>query len=827
MRKTNIITLISVCIMLVAPSFNLSAKEGFGQFNGIVVEKGSGAPLPFATIALYQPDSTLVTGSSTAEDGSFMIENIQFGSYLIQVTYIGYTTYSADLLVDNEKMDLGTIELAPESTTLSGVVITERRPVIVQKMDKLIVNVADAISTQGSNAVALLKKAPGVMVSRDGNITLNGNSVSIWIDGRPTYLSGKDLETLLKGTDGTTIDKIEIMANPSAKYDAQGAGGIIDIITKKNFLKGFNGGVNGSFGGMNFANKDGFDSHFDYDLNGSLNLGYRADKSNTMLMLSGASGKEFYRLNSVSYLDGVDNYQKSSVLDGGPGSYGNARLAHDWFIDKKNTAGAIITVATNEADGGTKPENSWTETFLEGEKIYTQRSDANRGFNVLSLNTNLNFTHVFDEKTDHEITFNADFARYRHINSEYQDNPYYDNDGNILTWPERYRFETEGSQYISFYSAKADWKKKIFGKGNIEAGVKHVTTISDNKSDRKDLMDGQMVPNPVFSSAFQYRESVSAAYVSFAMMFSDKFSAKAGLRGEYTDVLGEWTSIKKENTNKYLKLFPTLFIGYNSSQNWRLAFSYSYRIGRPDYWKLNPQRRYLSLTTVQEGNPELQPQFTHALNLGIGYGQYIYISAIYNGTTGFFAKTPYVNEETGEQSVKWNNFGRYDLAGINISLAELPIFKWMLFSTNILTCYMGSTDRETKYNQHSWYSGGQGSFTFLLPETWKIECGVWYNTSYTRAYSKSNAQWSTSMGVNKSFLDSRATLSLNIRDLFRSDENIEKMYTPGGQLAYEQYLKYYAQRIQLSFSLRFGQNKATKQRKVGVLEELQRTNKSE
>ncbi|MCF0164215.1 MAG: TonB-dependent receptor, partial [Bacteroidales bacterium] len=207
------------------------------KIKGTILESKSSLPLPFSTIAIYESDTVLVAGTTSDDNGLYEISNIKSGDYRVEASFIGYKTSTSHISINNNSV---TLDFALEQDTeyLEGAKVSARKPLIEMKVDKIVMNVADAVATQGSNAKEILRKAPGVSIDMEGNVKLNGSAVAVWIDGRPSHLSGKSLEAFLESTDGATIDRIEVMAHPSSKYDAQGSGGIIDIKTKKNFLQG-------------------------------------------------------------------------------------------------------------------------------------------------------------------------------------------------------------------------------------------------------------------------------------------------------------------------------------------------------------------------------------------------------------------------------------------------------------------------------------------------------------------------------------------------------------------------------------------------------------
>lgn len=206
--------------------------------NGRIIDGNTKHALEYVTISTHRQDSTVVAGATSDENGNFSIDNIPLGKYYLQTSFIGYTDVRLDLNIQTDVLEIPVIEMIEDAEVLSAAIVRERRPLIEQNFDMLIMNVSEAISAQGSNAIELLRRASGVSIDPNGNIKLNGNNVDVWIDGRPSNLSGTDLENILLSTDASTIDKVEIMAHPSAKYDAAGGGGIINLKTKKNFFKG-------------------------------------------------------------------------------------------------------------------------------------------------------------------------------------------------------------------------------------------------------------------------------------------------------------------------------------------------------------------------------------------------------------------------------------------------------------------------------------------------------------------------------------------------------------------------------------------------------------
>ncbi|HJB43527.1 MAG TPA: TonB-dependent receptor, partial [Candidatus Coprenecus merdipullorum] len=378
-------------------------QQNVRSISGTVIDAATEKPIEFATVALIAPDSTIVNGTTTDSAGHFTIERIPSGEYKLMAAFIGYTSLITDL---NAVPAQGAIlALEPDAEMLEEAVVTARRPVIEQKLDKLVMNISDAVSTEGSNGTDLLRKAPGVTIDFDGNVKLNGSAVAVWIDGRPSNLSGKELEVLLQSTDGTTIDRIEIMAHPSAKYDAAGGGGIINIVTKKNFMQGFNGSVNLGYGGMYF-------DRWDQSGDGSVNLNYRGRKTNTFLTYSARYDDMTAELLSKS-LYGADNeYTMSNSSQLLMRNFNQMfRAGNDWYISDKDVLGAIVTGTFRNSSTGTYGDN-FTEHLLGEDILGRLNSEITNTDDFNGVSANLNYTHTFDPAKMQELTLNADYSWY-------------------------------------------------------------------------------------------------------------------------------------------------------------------------------------------------------------------------------------------------------------------------------------------------------------------------------------------------------------------------------------------------------------------------------
>ena len=813
--KRILISILTVTLLLSINYLRAEAKaqeDGGLTLKGTVTDGASARPVEFATVALILPDSTFVDGTTTDSTGRFSFGGLSARKYILKVSFIGYN--DAVLPVDLVKsQDIGAVSIEPDAEILDAVVISARRPVIEQKLDKIVMNISDAVSTEGSNGTDLLRKAPGVTIDFDGNVKLNGSSVAVWLDGRPSNLSGKELEVLLQSTDGTTIDRIEIMAHPSAKYDAAGGGGIINIVTKKNFMEGFNGSVNLGYGGMYF-------DRYNQDADGSVNLNYRGRKTNTFLTYSARYDDMDATLNSESiYGPGYSLTMRNSSSLLMRNLNQMFRVGNDWYINDNNILGVIVNGTFRNSSTDTYGDN-FTEHLMGEDLLARLESDIDNSDKFNGISANLNYTHTFDKAKMQELTVNADYSYYDILNGSYQQDipvsilsSMIPVDSNI--------FRQDASQKLQIWSVKADYQQLFWKTGLLEAGLKWSRTITDNNSVREDFFNNAWNYSDSLSNLFLYDEQIAAAYISAAKSFGQKWSVKIGLRGEYTYARGDWRSAGQKSTKSYFNLFPTAFVSYMPTQKWRLAASYTRRINRPGYSQLNPFRTYISANSYTEGDPNLNPQFSDQVSLTVGYGQHLNLSLMYQHNSDLIMQHPEVNPDNGEQSLVWENFGTQEIAGAALSVSELPITKWMNLSANYFAAYNGNNSATGDYSSGSFLQSFYASVNFLLPKEWKIEVGGFGSGNMDIGYMKMRPMYMLFGGVKKNLWDGRGTIALNVQDILRSFRSDITSYT-GDVETYSIHQRMNIQKVTLSFSWRFGTATNTRRRNVGSFEESSR-----
>ncbi len=813
---------LTMCVAVCMGGFDASAarmRQETAILRGTVVEKATDEPLGWATVALVAPDSTIICGTTCSEAGKFEL-SAPAGPAKIRVSMIGYADYEQYLGVISGEVEVGEIALDAETRMLEGAMVSETVRLVEMKMDKLVMNVSQSAFAQGSNALELMKKAPGVTIDKDGNVKLNGKTVSVWIDGRPSYMDGKSLEALLRSTNSESIDKFEIMEHPSSKYDAAGQGGIINIKTKKNMLAGFNGSLGIGGGGMYF--KDRYSpGRFPWQESFWLNLGLRTAKTNTTFSIyEGFYNTDFLIANSLKFntAEGQTMNQLTESLFGNFYHNFNVKLSHDWFINDRNTLGAILYIP-----GDCSRFNSvysTTSQSIDGLPLLFSDSDVRNRSKSIQYTANLNYTHIFDEARSAEMTVNLD---YYHNDAE-ADNDQVDS---TSIYKDEHVDQTLRSckqllndNIYNIYSAKLDYQTILWKKVMLEAGAKWALSMTDNATRE---LSGSEELFPTLEHAFTYREHIAAAYFSMAGQFWQKLTAKVGLRGEYTNSFGDWEGAKPRS---YFDLFPTVYLGFTPDQKWRVSASYSRRVNRPRYSQLDPTKTFVDSKTYMMGNPDLLPQYSDDVNLAVGFGQHLNLAVGYNHNSNMFLQLPSF-EEDGTEYLTWGNFGVGHLGYASFSVSALPIAKWLQWTFNLNGLYTYSKPKNIEGAENFVNKGFAGqvytSFSFILPKSWRIDLDG--NCTTPMRFGLYRVDWMgmANVAVKKSLLDNRMTLSLRCDDIFRTGSNNLRVLDPTGKSDSFIRQKYYGQKIIFDLSWSFGKAQQTKARKVGNLEEMSRT----
>ncbi len=824
-----------------------AGAQDFSSVKGAVFSESAREALQYVTVALIDASGKVTGGATTDSLGmySFKVSGSTSESSLL-VSFVGYEEQTHPLSALVETSAGGTavlrdIFLKEDAKMLAGAVVSGKRKLLEHHFDRIVLNVSELAVAKTGNALDVLKTSPGVTVDKDGNVKLNGQTVSVWIDGRPSQMSGKDLEAYLQGSTGDSIEKVELISNPSAKYDAEGSGGIINIKTRKGFMKGLNGSVRLA-AGVQFLPEASW--------NGSLsaNLMYRTDRTNTTFSYSPSYwGSRDGSSEQKRYGEDYSDFQESFSLTRGHWLGHNIGLGNDWNISKKDILGVNLRVNLSDSRSDVLPGASVTDYRNYGaeDQYIWSVLDNTSGDSSRSerYSLNLNYTRTFDEARAQELTLNADYNRNSTGGAAMQKNRYdMEQSSPSAEGLDNYGFEDSTDRIIDIYSFKADYSQNFWkGTGRIEAGVKAAVSDTKNRFSRFDYIPEALEnlhEQPSERNDFTYNEQVYAAYFNMAKKFSEKWNAQVGLRGEYTIQQGNWmTGMPSDGTEPgrtrtykdYFDVFPSAYVSYMPSQKAILTANYSYRLSRPKYWQMNPFRNYLNATTYSQGNPQLLPSYSHNASLSAVLFSRLTITAGYSSNRNYSdMQVPVFDRNNGMMGLVYANAGVQRSVYAAASLSELPLTKWWNLTLNahysyvMFRAYPGVAQGVgDNLDNNGGQVMGYFSTTFFLPASFKISIDGWGATSQTVGYYRFRPMMSLNFNVEKTFLDGNATVAFRVDD-FANTMKFSMDLDTDGVRTYSMRNGYGNIGVSLSFTWRFGQAVSQSRRNVGKLDEADR-----
>ncbi|MFP4094168.1 MAG: TonB-dependent receptor domain-containing protein [Cyclobacteriaceae bacterium] len=790
-------------IALISLSLPAQAQH---NISGKIVDQAE-QPVPFINVLLLSAsDSSLVKGTITDTTGHFSLERVKEGSYLLSAQMVGYESYFSPVMEVKKDASLPPIKVSESTTELGEVVVKATKPMIEVTPNALVLNVESSPILQNGTAQEVLAKSPGVNVDQDGNISVKGKSnVLVYLDGKPTYLSDRDLSQLLESMPAENIAKIEIMDNPPARYDAQGNAGIINIVRKKSADQGLNGNVSLGMGYGKFPK-----------LNPSLNLNYRNKNLNVYGNYSHYYARRF-QLNNIfrnlPFQDSVTTFDQQSYMEHWVNS-DNFRGGADWFISPKSTLGVLLTGNLGSWNGDR--ENT---TVLGG--LYENPYDGLTADNISrntwqNLTYNLNFSH--DLGGGSRLSLDADYARWNRKNSQAVDNMYFRNEGNVTEPDLLVRTLTETN--IDILALKADYNRKIFGDWALESGLKFSLVSTDNDLDFSTLQENVKVRDSLRSNRFQYDENINAAYANVSKKFNEKWQLQAGLRAEHTASKGYSVTLDSTVQQNYVNLFPSASVSYKVKDKHSLSASYSRRVDRPNYQNLNPFEYFLDRFTFERGNPFLNPQFTDAYGMTYGFRNAAFLTLNYNVTQD--AITQVLQQESADQITYQTtvNLDRQRNYSANLA-APLPLAQWWTLNLN-LTGFYNTIDSEFSeggmVNKSRWSYSARAQNTFSLPGDVKLEVMGFYSSPQLWGIFEIQEQYQVDMGISKAF--GKLKVQASIDDVFNIRENrVEIMQ---GDIDTQVFNKWESRVYRLNLSYRFGNDKVKQSRRRGTAsDELQ------
>lgn len=792
------------------------------QITGVVKDQ-QGKGMEKSTVSLLKAkDSSLVKLVVTDDNGRFSVIVTQTGNYLVSVSHVGYAPfYSKVVELTSSGINIPDLIISKANDNLKEVTVTAKKPMIEVNADKTILNVEGTINAVGYDALELLRRSPGVMVDKDDNLSLAGkNGVQVFIDGKPSPLSGADLSNYLKSLQSAQIEAIEIITNPSAKYEAAGNAGIINIKLKKNKTFGTNGSVSGSF-------VQGVYPKF----NGGLNLNYRNKKINIFGNYNYNNGKNLMEINShkVQFDTSFDQSNSMIFKNNTHGFKGGI----DYFINAKSTVGA--TVSGNIADNDITTAGPMYFTYLPTNQLVkilraTNTNDVTRN----NVNTNLNYRYAVTGGA--ELNMDADYGFFKIRSNQYQPNYYYLANG--ITETNRVIYNMLSPTDIKIYSVKTDYEKNYKG-GRLSIGGKAGIVDTDNDFQRYDVFSNNKKLDTAKSNSFSYKENINALYVNYTKQVKKGVMIQFGLRAENTHSRGISKGFKKETNNwtgydssfkrDYTDLFPSAALTFNKNPMAQWTIAYSRRIDRPAYQDLNPFEFKMSEYTYMKGNTLLTPQYTNSFSITHIYKYRLTTKLNYSHVNDIFAQIPDTIDKTKSFLTK-RNLANQDILSLSISYPFQ--YKWYSFFVTTNANYshykadFGGGTRKVDFKVFSVTYFMQNSFN--LGKGWTGELsGLFLSPSVWQGVFRTKSMGTVDIGLQKTVFKGKGTVKAAISDVFQTMKwagtsdfaGINSTFNGQGELPM----------FKLNFNYRFGSNqvKGARQRKSAVDEETKRIENTE
>jgi iron complex outermembrane recepter protein len=814
---------IFLCCFVLASFFGVAQQPAFnGTVTIRVTDKST--PIEGATVELRtEKDSKLVKTEISGKDGLTLFENVREGTYILTASAVGFnkaSTAAFEVSPAKPAIELPAFTMeAAASSQLSGVTVTAKKPFIQRLNDRIVVNVEGSIVSAGSSALDVLEQSPGITVDQNDAISLRGRAgVIIMIDGKPSPMTGTDLANYLKGLPASAIERIDIITNPSAKYDAAGNSGIIDIRMKKDQRMGTNGTFNAGVGQGKYpkASTGILLNHRSKSINvfGSYNYNYRELMNHLII------NRNFYTNGTLTGSDDKDNF---AVF---PMSTHSGRFGMDFFPSKNTIIGFVVsgnmtdvtrdgTITTSVRDANNQPYFNFS----------SKTTDDNAYKNAVA---NLNFKQTF--KPGKELTADVDLGKYRTTALTRTSSYFYELDGTKKSTDKILDGDQDGD--LGFKTAKVDYVNSVKKGMKMEMGFKTSYVSSDN--DAKFFDGTNNTVDTTKTNRFFYDEYNNAGYVNVSREFK-KFNLQVGLRGERTDVNTRQVKRDRRWDSGYLQFFPSAYFNYKLTDDQTFGVSVSRRIDRPGYSQLNPFLMQIDATIYATGNPALKPQLTWSyemsytrknMNFTLGYSrtndpQSMVLSRILDVIPDFEIPAGQDSNITVQIPV---NLESSDYIGFTAT-TPIRVNSWwnMVNNLNVYYNHFNGNLGGALLNNGGAAMNVRTNNNFTLKKGWGAELNANLSTGGRNGYSISEPSWGLAAGVQKTVLKGKGTVRFNVSDIFWTNLPKAQVNYPGRYV--ENWHAYRDTRVaNLNFIYRFGNNKVqgARNRKTASEEETRR-----
>jgi hypothetical protein len=798
------LAILALVIAAVATSVAQSRLEGS-------VSNEKGEPIEYVTVLLRQPqDSVLVAGAVTDAGGRYSFESVAPGKYVLTLTFVGYHRQSVPVeLQDSAGSYTAPATILKEDAKVLGeVVVRGQKPLVEQDGGKLILNVQNSIIVAGGSAAELLERAPGVSIDQNNQISVNGKTgVNVMIDGKPTYLPPPELATLLRSMNANNIATIEVTSNPSARYDASGNAGVINIRLKRNTLEGFNGSVTTGSGYGRYGKA-----------NGSVNLNHRTGKWNHFLNYGYTYNKRFNdvyteRFNPLHGGDLVYYIQQLDRIQRLPSH--TWQLGTEWQWDPKNSI-AITTSGSHNERFTDNYSFSQIKPSMSSEADSTFILTNGQRYRWYNLSSSIGYKHRF-ARPGNEFSVDVDYSNYKfNLNDNFEIQRF---DRQYI--PEKkYNILSDQPSLFKIYTTRMDYTHRLNKKTSFEAGVKLSYVNTANEITFTNNLNGQFETDLTKTTDFDYTEKVGAGYFTVKTKLLG-FDTQVGLRAEQTRYQGFSNRAELSIERDYFKLFPNISVNRSLRENYQLGFAYSYRIDRPAYNDLYPYVFYFDPFASQRGNPALLPQFTHNVQFSQTIAKDFVINLGYSNTSQYISYLILVNDDrVSEHSIK-KNFETFQNYNVTVS-APIRITRNWTINTNLSLFYNQFKTQllDEVYDVGNFSGIATVTQTITLPWGLTGEITTVYNAHNVSGIINTAALGSVNAGLQKKIFDKKGSLRVNVTDIFYTNVVHSSVVYPG----FDMNFKYRAETrfVRVNFTYNIGKNADATRKRNGQEEERKR-----
>ena len=783
-----------------------AAPDATGSISGKLIDEETNTALDYVNIAIYKKGSKIsFKGTGSAEDGSFGFTNVTPGDYRIEGTFMGYLPFSREVSITaNKSLMLGTIFMKTDSKLLGSIEITGIRSAMKFDIDKRVFSVDQSIAAAGASASDILKDIPSVDVDAEGTVSLrNSSSVTVWINGKPSGLNSDNQGQVLEQMPAESIDHIEVITNPSAKFSPEGSAGIINLVLKKERKAGYFGSLRA---GGSYPLGYNFGGNFNYS---SPKVDFYANigKRNNTNEGSGKSRRQTYSENELtgiidtSYLN--SDTEQSSEMNGL-----FFRSGVDYHLNDKHT----ISLSGFGMKGERTNDNDILYTYLDNARNLTKEQLRNSQSGGGQNNYDITMDYLWEIGEGHQLQTNLSYGERSSSDDNIYEQKYLDSDGNLTNTLYQKQTGPSSNKDLEF---KADYTRKFSDKLRMEAGVKSDWTRRESEnsiySSNSEMNTQEALPlQPDAKSIFDYNEKINAIYGTFTGKIGSGFGYQLGLRGEMTNI--DFTSSNTStNSNlskdhKYFNLFPSLFLTYSFSEGNDLQLNYSRRINRPRGRLLNPFVNISDSTNIWMGNPSLDPEYANSFELNYirSWNNHMLSTSLYQRKTSqVIQNIRYIDNGVMFQTP--SNVTNSSSTGLEFIAKNH--FSKKLETTSTFNFYHTSiedfTYRDIYYKASDGFSwNARINGTILLTSTLSGQFSGFYNAPRVVAQGETKGNYTFDAGLRKSLCNGKLKLALNGRNLLNSFKFSNKSWGDG--FYQETDNQFFGRTIQLNLTWNFG-----------------------